>query len=88
MSSSSSSCSAIDITVLDRDDLVDDVADFLARRLAVEFGELGKVDRFDQGAEDRRLDLIVGVRPPRVDGGRGRRRLCRRDRRRGNDGRG
>ncbi len=48
--------------VLDRDDLVDDVADFLARRLAVELGELGEVDRLDQGAEDRRLDLVVVVR--------------------------
>ena len=47
--------------VLDRDDLVDDIADFLAGRFAVEFGELSKVDRFDQGAEDRRLDLIIGV---------------------------
>ena len=74
--------------VLDRDDLVDDVANFLARRLAVELGELGKVDRLDQGAEDRRLDLVVAVRPPRIDRGRRRRRLGRRDRRRGNDGRG
>ena len=47
--------------VLDRDDLVDDVADFLARRLAVELGELGEVDRLDQRAEDRRLDLVVIV---------------------------
>ena len=67
--------------VLDRDDLVDDIANFLARRFAVEFGELGKVDRFDQGAEDRGLDLVIAVRPPRVDGGRGRRRFCRGDRR-------
>ena len=72
--------------VLDRDDLVDDVADFLARRLAVELGELGKVDRLDQGAEDRRLDLVIVVRAPRFDRGRGRRRLGRRERRRG-DGR-
>src|SRR3954451_5037615 len=74
--------------VLDRDDLVDDVADFLARRLAVELGELGKVDRLDQGAEDGRLDLVVIVGSPRLHGGRGRRGLhgCdwrRRDRRRG-----
>ena len=72
--------------VLDRDDLVDDVADFLARRLAVELGELGEVDRLDQGAEDRRLDLVVVVRAPRFDGRRGRRRLGGRQRRRG-DGR-
>src|SRR3954469_16006136 len=61
--------------VLDRDDLVDDVADFLARRLAVELGELGKVDRLDQGTEDGRLDLVVIVGSPRLHGGRGRRRL-------------
>ena len=53
--------------VLDRDDLVDDVADFLARRFAVELGELGEVDRLDQRAEDRRLDLVIVVRAPRVD---------------------
>ena len=73
--------------VLDRDDLVDDIANFLARRLAVELGELGKVDRFDQGAEDCRLDLIIGVGPPRVDGGRRCRGFCGRERRRGNAGR-
>src|ERR1700722_19846268 len=57
--------------VFDRDDFVDDVADFLARGLTVELGELGKVDRLDQGAEDRRLDLVVAVRTPGLgDGGR------------------
>ena len=71
--------------VLDRDDLVDDVADFLARRLAVELGELGEVDRLDQGAEDRRLDLVVIVGAPRLHRRRRwRRRFRRRDRRRGN----
>ncbi len=73
--------------VLDRDDLVDDIADFLARRLAIELGELGKVDRFDQGAEDGRLDLIIAVRPPRFHGGRRRRWFGWCDRRRGNSGR-
>ena len=74
--------------VLDRDDLVDDVADFLARRLAVELGELGEIDRFDQRAEDRRLDLVVVVRAPRfLRGRRSARRFAGRDRRRG-DGRG
>src|SRR6202035_5992294 len=68
--------------VLDRDDLVDDIADFLARRLAVELGELGEVDRLDQGAEDRRLDLVIGVRPPRFGDRRG--RPGRRERGRGN----
>ena len=59
--------------VLDRDDLVDDVADFLARRVGVELGELGEIDRLDQGAEDRALDLVIAVRFARV-GRRGRRR--------------
>ena len=68
--------------VLDRDDLVDDVADFLARGFAVELGELGKVDRLDQRAEDRRLDLIIGVRAPRLDRRRRGRRSGRRERRR------
>ena len=38
--------------VLDRDDLVDDVADFLARGIGVEPRELGEIDRLDQRAED------------------------------------
>ena len=74
--------------VLDRDDLVDDVADFLARRLAVELGELGKVDRLDQGAEDRRLDLVIIVGAPRFHRGRRRRRFGGNHRRRSDDGRG
>ena len=52
--------------VLDRDDLVDDVADFLARRVGVELGELGEVDGLDQGAEDRALGLVIGLGVPRV----------------------
>jgi hypothetical protein len=44
--------------VLDRDDLVDDVADFLARRIGVELGQLRQIDRLDQRAEDRGLDLF------------------------------
>src|SRR6201999_1461315 len=72
--------------ILDRDDLVDDVANFLARRFAVQFGELGEIDGFDQGAEDRRLDLVVGIRAPGVDGRRGRRGPGWRDRRGGKGG--
>ncbi len=77
--------------VLDRDDLVDDVADFLARRLAVELGELGEVDRLDQRAEDRRLDLVVIVGLARLHHRRRRGRRCGPGggkRRRGNGGRG
>ena len=65
--------------VLDRDDLADDVADFLARRHRIELGELREVDRLDQRAEDLAFDLVEGVRTPRF--GKGRRRRC--DRRRG-----
>ena len=38
---------------LDRDDLVDDVADFLARRIRIELGQLRQIDGVDQGVEDR-----------------------------------
>ena len=55
--------------VLDRDDLVDDVANLLARRVGVELGQLAEIDRLDQRAEDRTLDLVVGFRAARIDGG-------------------
>ena len=38
--------------VLDRDDLVDDVADFFARALLIELRQRREVDRLDQRAED------------------------------------
>src|SRR6185437_1435630 len=44
---------------LDRDDLVDDVADFLARGIGIELRKLREVDGVDQRVEDRRLDLVV-----------------------------
>ena len=50
--------------ILDRDDLVDDVADFLARALRVELGERREIDRLDQRAEDQRFGLKIGVRLP------------------------
>ena len=53
--------------VLDRDDLVDDVADFLARGIGVELGELRQIDRLDQRAEDRALGLVVVLGVPRID---------------------
>src|SRR5262249_27024702 len=59
---------------LDGDDLVDDVADFLAGRLGVELGELGEIDGFDQGAEDGALGLVIGLGMPRVGGGWNQRR--------------
>ena len=46
--------------ILDRNDLVDDVANFLAcgkRRRA--WRELGEVDRLDQGAENRAFHLVI-----------------------------
>src|SRR6478752_5671875 len=51
--------------VLDRDDLVDDVADFLARGIGIEPRQLPQVDRFDQSAEDRPFDFVIGFRTPR-----------------------
>ena len=47
---------------LDRDDLVDDVADFLARRIRIELRELRQIDRVDQRVKDGGLDLVVIVR--------------------------
>src|SRR6202171_6266790 len=67
--------------VLDRNDLVDDVANFLARRHRVELGELREVDRLDQGAENLALHLVEVFRPAIV--GDGRRRRTGRGRRRG-----
>ena len=48
--------------ILDRDDLVDDVADFFARALLVELGQRRQIDRLDQRAEDHRLGLEIAVR--------------------------
>ena len=47
---------------LDRDDLVDDVADFLARRIRVELGQLRQIDGVDQGVKDGGLDLVIVFR--------------------------
>jgi len=52
---------------LDGDDLVDDIADFLARRIDVELRELRQIDGIDQGAENRRFNLVIIVEPV-VDG--------------------
>ncbi len=48
---------------LDRDDLVHDVADFVAGVIGVELGQGGEIDRLDQRAEYERLGLEVRVRP-------------------------
>ena len=74
--------------VLERDDVVDDVADFLARRFDIEAGELRQVDGVDQGREDRRLDVVEILRAAdavaggRADAARLGRRAGRRRRRR------
>ena len=47
--------------VLHRDDVVDDVADFLARLVHVHLGQLRQVDRVDQRAEDLRLQVVIFV---------------------------
>ena len=58
--------------ILERDDLVDDVADLVAGAVAVELTELGQVDGVDQGIEDRRLDVVIafGAAGTGGDGGR------------------
>ena len=62
MSSSSSSCSAVDIDDLfGGDDFADDVADFCARLVDVHLGQLGDVDDLDQKAEDPPLQIVVFV---------------------------
>ena len=48
--------------ILDGDDLVDDVPNFFARAFGVELGQRGKINRLDQGAEDQRLGLKIGLR--------------------------
>ena len=53
--------------VLDGDDLADDVANFLARRLGIELGELGQVDRVDERVEDRGLDVVILLRAGALD---------------------
>ena len=70
--------------VLERDDVVDDVADFLARRFDIEAGELRQVDGVDQGGEHRRLDVVEILRAADAVAGsaRTRRRLGSRTRRR------
>src|SRR5574337_698577 len=58
--------------VLDRDDFVDDVADFFARGVRIELGEGGEIYRVDELAKNLGLGLIIAVLSPlRLDGGRG-----------------
>ena len=69
MSSSSSSCSAVEMTAFfGGDDFVDDVTDFGARRVGVEARQLRQIDRLDQRAEDHALRLVVFVGLARVLG--------------------
>ena len=49
--------------MLDRHDLVDDVANFLARAFLIELGQRGEIDRLDQRAEDHRFGLEIAFRP-------------------------
>ena len=46
--------------ILDRDDVVDDVADFLACAFGFQLGELRQVDRVDQRRKHLRLGVVVG----------------------------
>ena len=52
--------------VLDRDDLVDDVADFLARRVGIEARQLREIDSFDQRSEYGAFGFIVSVGAARI----------------------
>jgi hypothetical protein len=61
--------------VLDRDDLVDDVADLLARGRCVEPSELAEVDCLDERAEDLALGLVEAVRTTRRRRRHGHRRV-------------
>ena len=47
--------------VLDRDDLIDDVADFLPGGIGVELGELTEINGLDQGAGYRALRFVICV---------------------------
>ena len=51
----------------DRDDFVDNVANFFAGRVHVQPCQLRKIDRLDQRAENGTLGLVVGFRPSRID---------------------
>ncbi len=48
--------------VLDRDDIVDDITNFLARAFRVELGELREIDRIDKGGKYLALGIIVVFR--------------------------
>ena len=68
MSSSSSSCSEIDITMF----LIAMISLTMSRISSrAEFGieprELREIDGFDQRAEDRALDLVIALGPARID---------------------
>ena len=66
--------------ILDRDDVVDDVADFLARAFGIELGELRQVDRVDQRGENLALGVVIGFALFALDSLRLRRRRRRLDR--------
>ncbi len=55
--------------VLDHDDVVREIADFLALGFGVERGDLGGVDRVDECAENRVLGRGMGIRAPRFGNG-------------------
>ncbi len=48
--------------ILDRDDVVDDIANFLARALRIKFGELRKVDRIDERGKYLALGIVIILR--------------------------
>src|SRR5262249_18958219 len=54
--------------VFDGNDLVDDVANFLARGFGVELRQLAEIDGLDQRAKNGAFDFVVGFRTARIHG--------------------
>ncbi len=61
--------------ILDRDDLVHDIANLFPRALGIELRQRGEIDRLDQGAKDEGFGLKICLRSPFGLNGRARRRL-------------
>src|SRR5208283_3898110 len=55
--------------VLDRDDLVDDVADFLTRVFRVKTRQLRQIDRLDEGTEDHAFGYVIVIGTVRLRSG-------------------
>src|SRR3974390_313623 len=56
--------------VLDRDDLVDDIADFLPGGIGIKLCELSQIDRLDQRVENCAFSFVKAIGALRIDRGR------------------